>query len=184
LPLLCIGFYLKHKLTKVALAAHLNIIRLNENSHIKRISSVHNLLSKYSHLQADVSKSYICEKKNCGAILKLDNLKKNPLANQPCGHKRKPTFSIGQECFVLRLPIEKQLIHFIQHGGLSKARNEDPDFRGDITSGGLYQKLKDDGVIDEFTVTIQLNTDGAEIFEVIISYSHVYCYILSHYIHI
>ncbi len=166
LPLLCIGFYLKHKLTKVALEAHLNILRLNENSYIKRISSVHNLLSKYRYLETEVTKIYICGKKSCGAILQLDALKKCPLANQPCGHKRKPTISSGGECFVIRLPIEKQLIHFIQHGGLATISEEDPNYRGDITTGGLYRKLKIAGVIDERTVTIQLNTDGAEIFEV------------------
>ena len=127
---------------------------------------MYNLLSKYRYLETEVSKAYICGKKNCGAILKLDGLKQNPLPIQPCGHKRKPTFSSGGECFVIRLPIEKQLIHFIQHGRLSTISREDPKYRGDITSGELYQKLKTDGVIDDYTVTIQLNTDGAEIFEV------------------
>jgi len=166
LPLLSIGLYLKHKLTKSALADHLRVLRLNENSHIKQLASVHNLLSKYRSLETEISKFYICGKKNCGSVLVLDRLKKNPVANQPCGHKRKPVFSSGRECFVLKLPIAKQIVYFIRNVGLSSERDDDPRFRGDITTGECYRKLHEQGVIDNHTITLQLNTDGAELFEV------------------
>lgn len=42
----------------------------------------------------------------------------------------------------------------------------DENFRGDITTGGCYKKMRENGMIDERTVTLQLNTDGAELFEV------------------
>ena len=138
-------------------------------------------MSKYESLETEVTKDYICAKKSCGSILILDEMKKNPLPNQPCGHKRKPTFSSGQECFVLRLPIEKQLVHFIRHGGLAKPQNEDPNYRGDVTSGGLYRKLKEGGIIDEHTITLQLNTDGAEIFEVLLLFQLEKRFTFDHY---
>ncbi len=43
LPLLSISNYLRHKLTNAALSDHFRIIRLNKNSYIKELSSLHNL---------------------------------------------------------------------------------------------------------------------------------------------
>lgn len=167
LPLLSISYYLRHKITKAALGDHLRITRLNENSYIKELSSLHNLFSKYQHLKTEVRKTYLCGRKKCAEPLLLDKNKKQPLLNQPCGHKRKPTFSPGRECFIIRLPIAKQLAHFIRHNGLTQNMSIDENFRGDITTGGCYQKMRENGMIDERTVTLQLNTDGAELFEVV-----------------
>lgn len=96
----------------------------------------------------------------------MDEKNRNPLPNQPCGHKRKPVFSSGRECYIVRLPIATQIEHFIRHYGLPTDWNEDPNYRGDINTGDCYRKLREDGLIDGHTITIQLNTDGAEIFEV------------------
>lgn len=85
-----------------------------------------------------------------------------PKTVQPCGHKRKPKISPGNECFVLTLPIEKQLIYFVEQHGLSSSRDYDPNYRGDVHTGSCYQELRIKGEIDDDTVTLQLNTDGAE----------------------
>lgn len=167
LPLLSIGFFLKNNLTKTALGHHLSILRLNENSHIKQLSSVHNLLSKYRHLKTETKKSYICGKKKCSSLLVMDEKGKNPLPNQPCGHKRAPRLSAGAECYIVKLPIGKQIAHFIRQHGLPAHKPVDPNIRGDVNSGGCYRQLKEEGVIDDRTITLQLNTDGAEVFEVV-----------------
>jgi hypothetical protein len=147
LPLLSVSLYLKHKLTKAALGDHLRVLRLNQNSHITRLSSVHNLLSKYASLKTELTKTYICSKKKCCGILELDENKKNPLPNQPCGHRRKPVFSTGRECYIVRLPIAMQIEHFIQHQGLPTEWSADPDYRGDINTGGCYN--------DKYSIQIQ-----------------------------
>jgi hypothetical protein len=61
------------------------------------------------------------------------------------------------------MPIEKQLKYFIEHHGLKK-EDWDPNFRGDIQSGGCYKKLCDLGKIDDLTITVTWNTDGAQAF--------------------
>ncbi len=162
LPLLSIAFYLKDKLTKTALGHHLSILRLGENSHIPELSSVHRLLSKYSNLKIEISKRYVCKNSKCSSFLVL-NQEGDPEKRQPCGHKRtKPKISPGNECFVLTLPIEKQLIYFVEHHGLNMERVSDPAYRGDVHSGASYRKLLESGLIDDDTITLQLNTDGAE----------------------
>ena len=96
----------------------------------------------------------------------LDGKKKNPLRDQPCGHKRKPKFSSGRECYIVKLPVAKQIEHFFRHHRINPEWNPDPDIRGDVNTGGCYRQLREEGLIDERTITLQLNTDGAEIFEV------------------
>lgn len=161
LPLLSIAFYLKDKLTKVALSHHLRILRLGDNSNIRQLSSVHTLLSKYSHLKLETEKQFICGKPKCNAILIL-NEKRKPETNQPCGHRRKMRVSSGNECFVLTIPIEKQLVFFIEQHGLVTSRDFDPNYRGDVHSGSCYRTLRETGEVDDSTITLQLNTDGAE----------------------
>ena len=68
---------------------------------------------------------------------------------------------------VIRLPAEKQLAYFIEHHGLStenwnRAQQEDGETLSDVNSGDAYRSLREQGKIDENTVTLQLNADGAK----------------------
>lgn len=68
---------------------------------------------------------------------------------------------------VVELPIGKQLEYFIEHHGLDHTTAEmDPDCRSDVNSGGCYRKLREEGKIDDRTLTLQLNADGARFFNV------------------
>lgn len=83
------------------------------------------------------------------------------IENQPCGHKlfHKPS------CFVIRLPIKEQLIYFVKNHGLSSPEAKNPSMRGDVTSGSLYTQLREQGVLSDTTITLQLNADGAQSFK-------------------
>ena len=59
------------------------------------------------------------------------------------------------------MPIEKQLAYFIEHHGI-KPQEVDANLRGDIHTGGCYKKLREQGKIDDFTITVIWNTDGAQ----------------------
>jgi hypothetical protein len=68
-------------------------------------------------------------------------------------------------CFFL--PIEKQLKYFIEHHGLDdKISDTPPNSRGDVNTGDIYRKLREEGKIDKNTVTGQINLDGASAFKV------------------
>ena len=78
---------------------------------------------------------------------------------QPCGHRFLK--NTHRPCFILRMPIEKQLAYFIEHHGI-KPQEVDANLRGDIHTGGCYKKLREQGKIDDFTITVIWNTDGAQ----------------------
>ncbi|KAI9553805.1 hypothetical protein GHT06_019073 [Daphnia sinensis] len=142
LPILCVAFYLRHHLTKTALHDHLRILSIGTDSIVKKLTSQHNLLSQYSNLKNEVSKIF---NKNI------------PQENQPRGHKFRAS---NTPCYVLRMPIEKQIRYFIERYAVSH-ENWDPNFRGGVQSGGCYRELTDQGLIDEKTITVMWNTDGA-----------------------
>jgi hypothetical protein len=61
------------------------------------------------------------------------------------------------------LPIDDQLKFFVENYGI-RDYQEDPRFIGDVQSGYMYKKYLNAGFIDNRTITLQLNTDGAQIF--------------------
>ena len=59
---------------------------------------------------------------------------------------------------------------FINHYDLpDDLEEQDPNYRGDVNTGGVYRKLRDEGLVTKNTITVQLNLDGAACFKVIIS---------------
>nr|CAH0101125.1 unnamed protein product [Daphnia galeata] len=62
LPLLCILFYLRDHFTKVSLQHHLKILMVATKTSIRKLTSLHNLLSKYSHLKTTIIKTFVCNK--------------------------------------------------------------------------------------------------------------------------
>ena len=66
-----------------------------------------------------------------------------PILKQPCGHNYHE--DQRKYCYVLFLPIEKQVKYFIEHHGLKDHIEEaDPNFRGDVNTGNVYRKLRED----------------------------------------
>ncbi len=170
LPLLSVAFYLGSRLTKSALSQHLKILQMASRFDYAEHSSVHNLLSEYEYLKSETTKIWVCSHSKCDTILKTqknkDNIEK-PALKQPCGHNYYE--DQRRDCYVLFLPIEKQLKYFIEHHGLEeKISDTDPNYRGDVNTGDIYRKLREEGKIDENTVTRQVNLDGASCFKVYI----------------
>ncbi len=156
------ALYLRHNLTKTALSHHLDILKVAMSASYKELTSPHNLLAKYENLKTRVKKIFVCPKPKCSTILIVKDGK--PEENQPCGHKYIAKQS--NNCYVLQLPIEEQLVYFNKHRGLTKAVPCDPNVRSDVYSGELYGKLRTEGKIDDFTITLQANADGAKPFVV------------------
>ena len=152
-------------LTKTALEHHLKILVAASKIRIKELSSPYLLFSKFKQLKTTVKKIYVCRQKDCDAELVLDG-KLLPLEVQPCGHKHLKNGSSC--CYLLDLPIEDQIVHYIKtyHSKLEKDfAEEDPNFRSNVSSGGNYRTLVKNGTIDNETLTLQINTDGAQTFK-------------------
>ena len=113
----------------------------------------------------------MCNHEKCDEVLSTEMDKKSrkevPSFKQRCGHNYTPQ---EQECYILMLPVEKQIEFFINHYDLpDDLEEQDPNYRGDVNTGGVYRKLRDEGLVTKNTITVQLNLDGAACFKVIIS---------------
>jgi hypothetical protein len=50
----------------------------------------------------------------------------------------------------------------MEHHGLPELLQQvDPNIRSDVNSGTMYRKLVESGVINSFTIILQVNADGA-----------------------
>lgn len=122
-------------------------------------------MSKYNHLKSEVEITYICRSLKCENVLVVGD-DKYPKVHQSCGHKHFKNKS--SDCIIIEMPIEKQLKYFLEHHGLSSDTNtqqEDGDTLSDVNSGDGYKLLRDQGKIDSFTMTLQINADGAKYFK-------------------
>ena len=147
-------------MSKSALSNHLAILNIGTKQAHPALRSPYMLFSKYNHLKSDIGKIYVYRMKNCPAVLVTEGDK--PALKQPCGHNypRKPL----KDCFVIKLPVEKQFKYFIERYGLDDiAEHPDPDIRGDVNTGSYFRELRDNGLINDRTITLQLNGDGAPV---------------------
>ena len=90
-----------------------------------------------------------------------------PTIKQPCGHNY--IQNQRKDCYILHLPIEKQLAYFIEHHGLDTiniVQTEDLNYRSDVNTGNIYMAKRRQNGISENTITLQLNMDGANCFKV------------------
>ena len=92
-----------------------------------------------------------------------------PLSVQTCGHNP-PETQGKRACYVLHVSVEQQLVHFIRQHGLRPGPSTAEDVRSDVESGDYYRELRNKGLIDDNTITLQLNTDGVEKFNVCLIY--------------
>lgn len=159
--LLSIGIYLKNNMTKKNLDHHLQI--LSTVSNVAECNSSKALLPKYSDLKNPPQKVFICPRKNCDQVLECEN--GFPKETQLCKH----TFirGIHSVCFILHLPLAKQLQFFAKR--VLKAMKMKPkledNYIGDVETGQVYKTLSTNAVLNENTLTLQLNIDGATCFK-------------------
>ncbi len=100
-----------------------------------------------------------------------------PLSVQTCGHNQ-PETQGKRACYVLHVLVEQQQ-HFIRQHGLRSRPSTAEDVRSDVVSGDYSRELRNKGLIDDNTITLQLNTDGVEKFNVCLIYNiHFYLFLL------
>lgn len=164
LPLLFMGFYLKDNLSKQGLQHHLQILKCSSVcSTSSELQSAHTLLSKYSKFKHEIKKTFICPRKSCSA----ETIARNGVLNerQPCGH----FYKRGKDnlCYILYPPIRMQL-EFFARRVLHSINLKSPcpeSYISDVETGSQYQDLKSKKLIDDQTLTLQLNIDGAVCFK-------------------
>jgi hypothetical protein len=126
-------------------------------------------LSEYEYLKSETTKTWVCSHSKCDVILKTqknkDNIEK-PLLKQPCGHNYYEDHR--RDCYVLFLPIEQNHLSISLNimVWMIRFRIHPPNSRGDVNTGDIYRKLREEDKIDENTVTGQINLDGASAFKV------------------
>lgn len=160
-----------NRLTKHALSTHLKILKIASDCDSKELSSVNNLLSQYKHLKSQIRKIWVCGHSKCESVLSTQKEEKHktekPIRKQPCGHNY--IEDERKDNYILHLPIEKQLVYFIENHGLDQNENSKPvdfNYRSDINSGTVYTEKKKNNLISDNTITLQLNMDGATCFKV------------------
>lgn len=163
--LLSAAFYLKHRLSQTALDDFLKVLLVAspDLAHEKDIKSPYLFLKKYNQLKEGLRRIFPC--KVC--LKPLSNGTDGfPTKFQPCGHVYSKDTADG--CYTLILPIEPQLRFFVEHYGenLTRCNQQTSSTKiGDVPTGYLYKKYQNENLLNENILTLQLNTDGVQIFE-------------------
>ena len=162
--LLSAAFYLKHGLSKSGLGDFLDILNVSSELYQdEELRSPYMFMKKYGILNADLKRIYPCSTSS----KTLENDESGyPKETQPCGHNYCKETS--DKCYTLLLPVEEQVKFFLRHHGIkrnSASPPDDQDRKGDVYTGDRYKQYVKEGLINERTVTLQVNTDGAHKFK-------------------
>ena len=127
-----------------------------------KLRSPYMFMKKYGLLKEKLKRIYPCT--TCSKTL-INGEDGYPTEKQPCGHAYSKDAS--DKCYTLLLPIEEQIRYFIRHHGIKRETTNllSQDMKGDVYTGKRYQQYIEDGLIDENTITIQINTDGSQRFK-------------------
>ena len=165
LRLLSTAYYVNHGISKVALDNFLLMREASSNNAPlpKEMKSAYTLLKPYEHLKKTLRKIFVCQSKSCSKIL-VNGSNGLPTKFQTCGHKYDPR---EKSCFTLMLPVEDQLKFFLKnHQPKRSSFDNDNGKIGDVTTGQSYKKLMNKlGEDAHSTLTLQLNVDGAQMFQ-------------------
>lgn len=121
-------------------------------------------MKKYGFLKGWLKRIFPCT--TCSVPLLNDDTGFT-LEIQPCGHKYSKETS--DNCYTLLLPIDEQITFYLRYHGIqrkhSSASPDNDETKGDVFTGDRYKQYVMDGLIDDHTVTLQINTDGAQKFK-------------------
>jgi hypothetical protein len=162
-----LGFYFKNNLSKKAFHQSLKLTQIATQDSQKQLQNPESCLNEYSHLAVNIQKQFICLQKECSQILVIDS-KGIPTARQPCGHKLSKE---DKTCFMLKLPIKQQLLHYLQEGDMLDNKDfvsatiPNEGIRKDVSSGDCCRTLVKNRHITNRTMTGILNIDGADFFK-------------------
>ena len=129
----------------------------------QELRSPYMFMKKYGLLKEGLKRVFPCA--TCSAPL-VNGESGYPNESQPCGHSYYEETS--DKCYTLVLPIDEQVKFFIRHHGIKKTQQPNHDNgnrKGDVFSGDRYKQYVKDGLIDDKTITLQINTDGAQKFK-------------------
>lgn len=161
--LLSAAFYLKNNLSQVGMGEFLDILNVSSGfDEDRELRTPFLFFFKYGILKNELTRIFpctVCSKKLTNGANGF------PTENQPCGHKYFEETS--DKCYTILLPIEDQVKFFVKHHGIKK-NNIDVDqsnMKGDVYTGNRYNKYVEEKPINEHTITIQLNIDGAQKFK-------------------
>ncbi|KZS00647.1 Uncharacterized protein APZ42_002980, partial [Daphnia magna] len=163
--LLTAAFYLKHGLSQTGLSDFLEILNITSELYDDReLRSPYMFMKKYGFLKGWLKRIFPCT--TCSVPLLNDDTG-FPLEIQPCGHKYSKETS--DNCYTLLLPIDEQIKFYLRYHGIqrkhSSASPDNDETKGDVFTGDRYKQYVMDGLIDDHTVTLQINTDGAQKFK-------------------
>lgn len=161
LPILCLAFKIKHNLSSSCFGDALKLIQISTQCSIEEIKTAAKCEAHYNHLKHDIRKIFICMDKKCDSVLTSIGVDGLPTKNQPCGHVHNKLLG---HCYVLILPIEPQVKHYLESTDLSKWNKPNPydgSTRGDVQSGRTYRELMVPTSAGVRLWSYQLNVDGA-----------------------
>lgn len=119
-------------------------------------------MKRYGLLKAGLKRIYPFTA--CSKTLKNDS-SGYPTEIQPCGHNYLQETS--DKCYTLLLPVEEQVKFFLRYHGIKNKNtviNDYEDRKGDVFTGDSYKPYVKDGLINDHTITMPINTDGAQKF--------------------
>lgn len=152
---------MRHSLTDVALEDLITLI----NCHLPYsvYHTKHIFMKKYD-TSASIRKCYYCPE--CYVRLKTlaaDDRAKENFVCRECQY-RYNKHALGKNGnYFLYLPLEQQLRDFVNSNKYAMLQREN-DNCSDMTSGKFYTSLKDAGVIQLHDITLQISTDGVQVF--------------------
>jgi len=113
---------------------------------------------------ASIHKCYYCPE--CYVKLKtlaMDNRAKENLVCRECQCRYNKHVLEKSDNYFLYLLLEQQLRDFVNSNKYAMLQREN-DNCSDITSGKFYTSLKDAGIIQLRDITLQISTDGVQVF--------------------
>ena len=139
-------------------------VGIPELEHDSQMKSPYLFLKKYKLLNEGLVR--IFPSTVCGKRL-VNGADGYPSKKQPCNHDY--CAETSDKCYTILVPLEPQLEYFVQHYGENLKRcNEEPESStkvGDVTTGRLYKKCQREGLIDDRTLSLQLNSDAAQMWK-------------------
>ncbi|XP_029176946.1 uncharacterized protein LOC114945028 [Nylanderia fulva] len=158
--LLILNFAIRHNLTDVALEDLITLINCHLPYSVYHTKYI--FMKKYD-IPASIRKCYYCPE--CYVRLKTsadDRAKENLVCQEcQCRYDKHTLRKSGN--YFLYLPLKQQLRDFVNSDKYALLQKGNDNY-SDITSGQVYTSLKDSGIIQLHDITLQISSDGVQVF--------------------
>ena len=116
-------------------------------------------LKKYKLLNEGLVRIFPCTV--CGNRL-VNGADGYPSKKQPCNHDY--CAETSDKCYTILVPLEPQLEYFVQHYGENLKRYNEEPMKAQL-KWGMYKKYQREELIDDCTLSLQLNSDAAQMWK-------------------